>query len=383
MYTMTVARLAACVGLAVTPVAAQNGDTADGLYPGEEAVEAAGFPAIAYFAAGEPTQPLVVFVPGAHHAARVAYGGHEGHDPQDFLATHLVERGYNLLAVSYPIDLEDGGLETVHPEFMIRDWGAQVVELAGRTLDEHDLDGPVIVAGWSMAGKSAQAIQASADAAELDLSFFASLAATPALPGLIAVTREYPMLESGYADRRDDFEGWYRQMAAMGEAQGSQIVPEDVFRTQYQGDIPINLQGYGQQYRDGAYEMDRLAAMADANPFAFDAFPLVGIIVPTLSADARHALTDTAAWGIYNANTLYKRYAGSVDLAGLSEENWTGLVDLAEGLDDRLSTRVEGNHFFFMGEPGAAATAEAIAQLDEEVRAVKQDAGELLGTQIE
>ncbi len=386
MYTTTMARAIFCLGLAAAPVAApvaaQDGDTATGLYPGEENVEAAGFPAITYFAAGEADAPLVVFVPGAHHAARVAYGGHEGSDPQDFLATHVVEQGYNFLAVSYPIDLEEGGLETAHPDFMIRDWGEQVVELAGRALEEHDLEGPVIVAGWSMAGKSAQAIHAAAEAADLDLAFFVSLAATPALPGLIAVTREYPMLESGYADRRKDFEGWYQQMAAMGEAQGRQIVPEEVFKTEYQGDIPVNLQGYGQQYRDGAFEMDRLAAMADANPFAFDAFPLVGMVAPTLPADARHALTDKAAWGIYNANTLYKRYAGGVDLSGLSEENWTGLVDLAEGLNDRLTTRVEGNHFFFMGAPGAAATAEAIVRLDEEVRAIKQEAGDLLGTQV-
>ena len=367
-YIAVSAYLAASLGAG--PLAAQDSASTNemsaaaeraGLYPGESVEEAAGFPAITHFTAGEPDRPLVVFVPGAHHAARVAYGGHEGARKEDFLAHHLAERGYNVLAVSYPIGLEEGGLPTDHPGFTIRDWGAQVVELAQRTLEERELDGPVIVLGWSMGGKSAQPVFAAAQERGLDLDLFVSLAATPPLPGLIALTREYPMLESGYADRRGDFDRWHAQVAAGGEAQGREIVPEDVFKTQYQGDIPINLQGYGQRYRDGAFVMDPMADMEDAQPFAFDSYPLIAAIVPNGRADARHALTDRAAWGLYNANTLFNRHMADVDVDALSDEEWAALTALSDGLDDRLTRRVDGNHFFFMGEVGAEATAEAVA----------------------
>ncbi|WP_420392244.1 hypothetical protein [Acuticoccus sp.] len=357
-------------------------EAAAGLYPGEEIREAAGFPAITWFAKGEANAPLVVFVPGAHHTARVAYGGHDGSRAEDFLAHHLLERGYSVLAISYPIGIAEGGLPTDHPDFMIRDWGRQTAQLAAETIEAEGLTGGAIVAGWSMGGKLAQAAHEAARDAGLDLKLFIGLAATPGLPGLIAITREYPMLPSGYADRRKNFDGWYQQVAAEGEEEGHTIVPEDVFKAQYQGDIPINLQGYGQLFRDGAFVMDPAAAMEDAKPFHFDDYPLVGVIIPNGRRDKRHAITDQAAWGLYNANTLLSRYMGDVDVNALSDADWTRLTELADGLDERLSHRVDGNHFFFMGATGAAATAEAIASLDEEAAALKAELTDLLGTPI-
>jgi hypothetical protein len=71
-------------------------------FEGEEVMTGGGYPALVKFVPGEPDQALVVFVPGAHHTARIAYGGHEGSQDEDFLAHWLVEEGYNFLGVSYP-----------------------------------------------------------------------------------------------------------------------------------------------------------------------------------------------------------------------------------------------------------------------------------------
>src|SRR3979411_840362 len=55
-----------------------------------------------YFRRGlAPNAPLVVFLPGAAHVGRVAYG-HNGARPEDFLDFWLAQVGYGLLALSYP-----------------------------------------------------------------------------------------------------------------------------------------------------------------------------------------------------------------------------------------------------------------------------------------
>ncbi len=355
------------------------------LFPGEKIETAAGFPAITRFIAGDADKPLVVFIPGAHHSARVSYGGHDGARDEDFLAHWLNQEGYNFLAISYPIDLADGGIETAHPDFMIRDWGRQTAELARQYTDAQGLSGEVIVMAWSMGGKIVQSVHAAMKEQDLDLEFYTSVTATAPLPGLIALTRELPMLETGLADRRGNFAGWFKQVAANSEAEGHEIVSEEIFQSQYQGDIPVNIQGYSQQYRDGAYVIDQLAYQADAQPFAFKDFPLVAMIIPNGRGDRRHALTDEAIWTMYNANTVYNSWlsANKIDVNELDDASWEGLVELTRSLDDRLSETIDGNHFFFIGETGAKATAAALAALDSKVAGVKKEASEFLGTTID
>lgn len=372
--------LAAALLVQAPDVEAEGG----ALFAGERIQEAGGFPAITRFMAGDPDKPLLVFVPGAHHTARVAYGGHEGGRAEDFLAHWLVARGYNFLGVSYPIGTADESLKTAHPDFMIRDWGKQVAQLTKKTIEENALSGEVIVLGWSMAGKITQSVWEAMQAEGVDMAFYVSLAATPAVPGLIAITRELPMLPSGYADRRKDFGRWYKQVAANGEALGRQIVPEDVFVSRYQGDIPVNLQGYGQQYRDGQFVMDQLASYEDAKSFHFDAFPLVAMIIPDGRGDRRHALTDQAAWSFYNANTVFKRWisGNEIDVNDVTDDTWRGVLELTRAIDDRLSVFVDGNHFFFVGEEGAKATASAIAELEGRVKTFKAEMSNLLGVEV-
>ena len=374
----------AAVLLFVSIATVWRAEAAD-LYAGERLENAAGFPAISYFEKGKEGAPLVVFIPGAHHMARVAYGGHEGARKEDFLAYWLNQKGYHFLAVSYPIDLARGGMETSHPDFMIRDWGAQTAALARKTIDENGLGKRVIVLGWSMAGKIAQSVHEAARNENLQLDFYVSLAATPAMPGMIALTRKYPILESGYSDRRKNFEGWWKQVAANNEQHGREIVSKDIFMNEYQGDIPINLQGYGQQFRDGAFVMDPLAVQADAKPFAYEDFPLIAMIIPDGRGDKRHALVDRAVWSTYNANTVYKRYlsANKVSVTDLSDAQWHRLLHLVRSIDDRLSRTVNGNHFFFVGENGARATADAVELLEDQIHSLKEDVSAILSVKID
>lgn len=59
--------------------------TNNNLYPGEEVITAAAYPALVKFIKGNPNKPLIVFVPGDFHLARISYG-YPGSDPKDFLS---------------------------------------------------------------------------------------------------------------------------------------------------------------------------------------------------------------------------------------------------------------------------------------------------------
>ena len=345
------------------------------LYAGEEAISAAGYPAIARFTKGDPDKPLLVFVPGAHHMARVAYGGHDGARREDFLAHWLARKGYSLLALSYPMDSQSKAFDTAHPDFTARAWGRQVAEIAARKIQENGLSRRVVLLAWSMGGKVVQPAYEASREAGLEMEGAIALAATPGIPGLISLVSRLNKAPSGYLARPSAYDGYFRQVQAQGHRNGREAVPEAVFKREYVGDFSINLLGYGEVYRDGAFHVDVMAQANDYKAFSFDDYPLVGVIMPTDPADSRHAITDQSLWAIYNSNTVLHvaLVKAKIDPAVLPAERWRGLVDLARSLEDRLTVEVSGNHFFFIGEDGARATAEAVEQLIGKIRSVRRD----------
>ncbi len=355
------------------------------LFEGESIETGAGFPAIYKFIAGDKDKPLLVMVPGAHHSARIFYGGHKGAVPQDFVAHWLVKKGYNILALSYPIALADPAIETNHPDFNVTAWGKQAADLAEKAIKDHGLKNEVILMGWSMGGKIPGSAYKAMKEKGLNLDFYIALTATVPMPGMIALGKEFPMLESGYAERHSSFSGWFKQVAAQGKKEGHEIIPEKIYMSQYVGDISIGQQGYGQVYKDGKFVMDMPAMQQDMSSHDYGNFPLVGVIAPSGRGDSRHAIVDVATWSFYNANTIYKRYlkGNEVSPAKLSDAQWQGLLDVSENIGSRLLERVEGNHFFFVGEDGARATANAIERIERKVDAVKSELTTHLGVPIQ
>ncbi len=350
------------------------------LYEGEEAITAAGFPAVAYFKKGDADKPLVIFAPGGHHMARISYGGHEGSKPEDFLAHWVGEKGYSFLGLSYPIDT--AAFEKKTPEFTAQDWGKQVAEVAAATIKDNGLSNKIVLLAWSMGGKVVQPAYAAATAAGLDMEVAVSFAATPGTPGLISLVSKMKMAESGYADRKNIYGGWLKQLEKNNADNGGRtIIPADVFQTDYIGDIPINLQGYGEVYRNGKFEVDLQAQATDYGAFAYEAYPLVVILEGDDVADARHGLTDRANWTLFNAGTVMARYVGAnkIKLSDLSEEKWKKLLSLTRSLDEDMSIDVGGNHFFFVGEEGAKKTADAIEKGISKARDVDAELKDILG----
>jgi len=354
------------------------------LWPGEEKQTATGYPAIVKFVKGDANKPLVVFIPGAHHSARIAYG-HEASRKQDFLEFWFHEQGYNFLAISYPIETKSGLMDKAYPDFTIQAWGIQAAEITQKTIKDNALNGRIILLGWSMAGKVAQPFSAKAKEVGLDIDFYVSLAATPPIIGLVAMNTKIPMAPSGMADRSKDIPKWYAQVKSNESLNGNrEIIPWPIFENEYTGNISVQLQGYGLRYKKGEKEFvtDHWEDIQDAKPYDYANFPLVTIIMPTKAVDGRHAMTDTSAWAVFITNKITQSYCKGVDLNKLSESKFRSLMDLTRNAPQRLSSEVVGNHFFFVGESGARNTVVQVLNLEQRVHALKEELSAILGTEI-
>lgn len=361
-----------------------NRGTASALWPGEEKQAAAGYPAVVKFVKGDPNKPVVVFIPGAHHSARIAYG-HETSRKQDFLEFWFREEGYNFLAISYPIETKSGLMDRTCPDFNIQAWGIQAAEITKEAIKKNALNGRVILLGWSMAGKVAQPFSARAKEVGLDLDFYVSLAATPPLIGLVPMNTKIAMAPSGMADRSIDIPKWYSQIKANESLNGNrEIIPWSIFENEYTGNISVQLEGYGLRFKKGEKEFvtDHWGEMQDAKPYDYENFPLVTVIMPTKAVDARHAMTDTSAWAVFIANKITRGYCKGIDLNKLSENKFRSLTDLTRNAPARLSSEVVGNHFFFIGESGARNTVVQVLSLEQSVHELKEEIGAILGTEI-
>lgn len=155
------------------------------------------------------------------HLARIAYDGHKGYNPRDFLAFWPNELGCNVLAISYPLEMQGSSRLAAdlaqRPHFGIADWGEQVARTTRKVIDENKLasinDNQIILIAWSMAGKILKPFTLAAKRYDLDPRLFVSLAATPAgIRGLPPVPPRLHRTEAGYATGSSSVEGMLRQV---------------------------------------------------------------------------------------------------------------------------------------------------------------------------
>jgi hypothetical protein len=347
------------------------------LFEGEKIVEVAGYPTMIKFIKGKADMPLVVFVPGASATARCTYGVHEGARKEDFLAYWLLQKGYNFLGVTYPLQTGDPIFEKVYPDFTVRAWGKQVATVAMNVIQENKLQNRAIVLAWSMGGKIPQSVNEAAQAVGLNLDFYVAMAATPPIVGITGMGEGYGMLPNGLADRKSS------KKEDIKDELGNIVVPFDAYMKHYWGYMGVNQLGTGLVYRNGAFVRDYWAGMEDFKTYDYANFPLVTMLIPNSVKDPRHAVTDVAAWSLYIANKVYQDYIGKkVNLEKLPEEKWRALLTLVRNAPIQLSRTINGDHYFFWGESGARATADAIYALEQEVHGFKTTLGFLLGTSI-
>lgn len=357
------------------------GKTDATLSAGEERLLRAGVAGLRYLRRGHDDQPLVIFLPGGAHLARIAYG-----DPtssrRDFLDYWLEERGIGLAALSPPTD--HPAIDAAMPTLTIDAWAQWLATVVAEILRDTP-NRSVVVAMWSMAGRSAAAVNAKLEKQGISAICFISLAATPPLPGLI------PMKDGGEAltpgglwartvasapdGIRDGFtQGFLLSLADQAQRNRRQILDEEVYLRDYLCNTPIMLRGSAQRYTNNGMIWDREAAEADVAATQFACFPLTGMIVPTDRSDEGHALGDQAGWSFFNAQKIRAIAAASE----MEPEQWEKLRALSRELPQRLYREVTGGHFFFVGESGAKATVEQMTHLIDESRRLHSEIKSIL-----
>jgi pimeloyl-ACP methyl ester carboxylesterase len=364
-------------------VAAQSyasAQTRQDLYPNEEILRAAGFPALTWFKKGaDPQKPLIVFVPGAAHLGRIAYGC-PSCEERNFLAYWMGQRGFSFLAISYP--LGHPVYDRAYPEFTVKDWGRQAAEITRTIVDQRHTSNHVVVVGWSMGGKIAKTFNDAAGELGIQVDFFVALAATPPLPNLVpGLSESIKLAPDGLANLEAKYPWFVASLEAQNRLNRREIIPAKIYREEFLGNFPINLLGTELRYRDGAFASDVAESERDMGSHEFARFPLTTVITNRSALDARHALIDQSSWGLYLVQKIFQDLASShIVLESLAQSKWQCLSAGLRRLPAQLSRTEPGTHFFFVGAKGARSVARDVESLNRQVRQVRTTISGCLAT---
>jgi hypothetical protein len=350
------------------------------LFPGEQMIDAAGFPTLIRFIKGQPDKPLVVFVPGTSFLARIAYGFPGGND-EDFLASWLVRAGYSFLGTSYP--LANPVFGKTYPTFGVTDWGRQIAAAARKAVDANQLGRRFIVIGWSMGGKPVVTATRAAKMAGLELGLFVALDALPPGPNLFPGNAEaFHLAPNGLVDQANTLMPWFEQMLdVQNRLNGHTIIPVNVLRSKLTGDPPLNIQGENARYQHGRIVRDVAAAAADSGATDYGAYPPIALIISDSAADYPNVLLCRSNWGLLIGQQLYRSYVLPQEprVSKLPAQRWQALQGAMTSATERLTVQISGTHFLFVGAEGARKAAQAITDLVERSDTVRRDIAAALG----
>ncbi|KAJ5316581.1 hypothetical protein PENANT_c019G02591 [Penicillium antarcticum] len=366
------------------------------LYHGEQSSVVAGHPVVYKFIPGRDlSQPLVVFVPGMAHNGRISYG-HPGSHSKDFLAHWFNHYGYSFLAISYPLDAELPVMPATSPHFTIPEWGTQTAVVISQVVKENSIGGKIIILGWSMAGKLLRPVTEELRNLELDANLFVSLAATPALPGLLPSVARHQLDQtvSGYSKRpyaNAIFRRHLDEQEKINGLNGSRfIIDPTIYERDYLGATPVGLTACGYEFdmNSGTFVEERnpWQLLEDSQAHVFWSLPSMAAIVPTSGLDFRHGITDKATWSYLiiqhtmaelSRNTRVRRYLQAAEESSeaslaVDRSRFQDLQKVVSDISELLTTEIMGNHFFFVGEFGAKKTVDTVIEFQQKLDSVKQ-----------
>lgn len=315
---------------------------------------------LAYFQPGASDKPLIVFLPGGGHLARVCYG-HPGADGTEFLAHALAAQGFPLLALSYPSSNEVFG--HAHPDLTIGEWGRAAAAVTARVVTDQQLGDQVVLCAWSMGGRAVHPFTTAVQGLGLQVDCFIAMAASapmlargPFPGGAAPLTAEGLWDYSAYGISGEAlYRKWYQQATDPDEG-GGPIMTEQEYRRYYCGLHASGLRGELQIF-DGTSSVTSLDNYETASGYGrWEEFPLCAAIAPTSHHDP-NSLTNHLRWPLVTLEKLARTLPES------ATDRWPETLRLAHRAPQLLTRTVPGNHFFFLGHKGANATATAIAEL--------------------
>lgn len=341
------------------------------LFPGEELVKVNNYHVLIKYIHAKTQKPLIVFVPGDGHLARIAYGD-PSTNPSDFLSYWIHEKQYPFLAVSYPMD--NPLPEYAAPDFEISNWGELVGEQALQTIIKNNLSKHIVVVGWSMGGSIEQAVTHAALKRGIIVDAFIGLSAVPPVPevmqqGAYAANKALP---NGLADRRMLQEALLELVQQQNETNQHTIINTENYIKLYTGNTPVGLVANGLHYKDHKFYKDLAYTISDSGVYDFGHTPWIGLIVDDAANTAKISSIDPAAWNFLRMEMIYNTQLKGINLTKLPPEKWQQLRQLLQAIPQNLLLTVHGNHLFFIGEVGAKATADSIDELLKRIEKTKQ-----------
>lgn len=347
------------------------------LMDGEAVETAANIPVMYYHRRGRDRDaPLVVFLPGGGHLARVAYG-YPGGNSRDFIDFWLERAGLGLLAPSVP----SGPPFTpfAAKDLTRRQWGEAVAVMIERVL-EPGASRSVVILTWSLASGVIGDVASCLKARDIEIAAFIPMAASSPLPRFSAHRNVEELLRD---DGLWDVAGsrvfgstrgaaWSAELAATEARLGRTVLSAEDYRRHFWTGTPVGLKRGG------------MAGTSVETAPDLSLIPLAAPILPDGQEDYRHALGDVAEWSHLNTQAIVDRYARIAAGADrISDTAWANLMELVRALPEQLTARVPGGHLFFIGEPGAAAAVEAILLLRDRTEAFNRELDLLLGSPVQ
>lgn len=346
-------------------------------FPREQVIEIDGIPLLDYQRIESNDKPIVLFLTGGGVLARIAYGHGEA-NPRDFLDYWLAERGWSLVAPSYPSDHDV--FDQTAPDLTLADWARMLATLVEQVIPAPN-SRPLVVAGWSMGGRAAFAVSRELRRRGIAIDCFASLSATPPFPRYLGSTPSPPerLTDDGLWDL-DNIEPngfrretrWLAELAQIGQVEGHRIMSDEIFRRNYRSNVPPGL--WGPELEPLFADRDPTDLSTDlrgASSFSGRDYPICVSIVPTASRDYTHALADEVTWGYVTIRGLIN-YLPDLRTESLPDDDWIRLREAIATCPSRLSRRVSGGHLFFVGSHGACATVDHLCELLTEATALKR-----------
>ncbi|KAH0366953.1 hypothetical protein KCU65_g5026, partial [Aureobasidium melanogenum] len=333
-----------------------------GLLEGEQLETFHGAPCLYKFCPATSSNPLIVLIPGGAHNARIFYGGHDTHDPDEFLAAWLNKLGHGVLSISYPLESQPEIMSANAPHFRISDWGQQAAEVTHHVIDQNKLSRDVVLVAWSMGGRILVPYCKAVKSLGLNVRSFISLCATPGLPGIRPPSPGIVSTKAGYASLMSTFNMFLKQVHEQANSNKEKpVFSDEDYRSCYFGHTPVSLLGNGLRFdRDDVFIVDKYLSDEDAAAHEFLHLPWISSLTPTSPLDARHVLTDKSTWNYMLTQRLCALYEKSPAYCSARGSGWQDLIQLSELAQNSLSATIEGNHFFFIGRRGAEITVQAI-----------------------
>jgi len=334
-----------------------------------------GFPALTYFRLGQRNKPLVVFLPGMSHLARIAYGSPKT-NPKDFLAYWLHKHGYSFLAISYPLD--NAVYSKTYPEFSITDWARQSGSIISQTINENHLSKHVVILAWSMAGAIARNLYIESAKNGFTIQAFIGLSAVPGNPYIMNAkfTSAIKKNKKNLIELRPLHIKWFMQgLAIQNNINGhGYIIPPNTYKPNYLGATPVNIIASIKRYQNGKFTNDTHAAIRDAGSFDYVNYPWIALITDDSETDIKINMVDPYNWYQIIANTMLIKFIKG-NKKTLTTSDWKKTHTLFKEIPTSLTRTVHGSHFFFVGEYGAEATVTNIQELLTELKRYQSTIG--------